>query len=550
MTETATTISVADFVAVLRRSGLVDDGKLRTALAGVDLQRVQAEDVAQLLIEAKLLTQWQAKQLLKGRHKGYRLGKYLLLGELGRGGMAKVFLARHETLLNLVAIKVLARQRLAKPSMIHRFLREARAAAQLNHPNIVRVFDVDADEDRNYLVMEYVRGRSVQDMVDDDGPLAFDKAVRFTREAALGLAAAHKHGLIHRDVKPANLLVEDDKLLRLSDFGLALAASEEEEDAPSLTMQHEEKVLGTADYIAPEQAINSHAIDARADLYSLGYTLYFMLTGQPPFPTGRIVERLTKHCTQEPEGIQHFRPDAPESLLAIVHKLTRKNANERYASAEAAAAALGDWLTRSATGTAEASPLHWSRASAAPRPSSQTLTGSAVDDELSLAPDEEEHDAPTPAVAAAKVVHHQRVKPESQPEELPELDAAALLADDRAEPGGVSDLLDDLPTLSPLPAGRTSDVHGSDVRMQTLEQARIDTATSGALPSRIDRRPPAKRSILVEFYAAMQRGEYPLWLLVGAGLILIGVGVAVAMSYVESRKDVEVEMPVYRRLEQ
>ena len=497
MTETAT-ISVPDFVAVLRRSGLVDDGKLRTALAGVDLQHVQAEDIAHLLTEAKLLTEWQARQVLKGRHKGYRLGKYLLLGELGRGGMAKVFLGRHETLLNLVAIKVLSRQRLAKPSMIHRFLREARAAAQLNHPNIVRVYDVDADEDRNYLVMEYVRGRSVQDMVDDDGPLALDKAVRFTREAALGLAAAHKHGLIHRDVKPANLLVEDDRLVKLSDFGLARAGNEEEDDAPSLTMQHEEKVLGTADYIAPEQAINSHAIDARADLYSLGYTLYFMLTGQPPFPTGRIVERLTKHCTLEPEGVRHFRPDAPESLLAIIHKLTRKNAAERYASAEAAAAALGDWLARSAIATNAASPASWSRSNVAARPSSQTLTSSTIDDELSLAPDEEENvdsaTAPVEPSIAAKQHEAKAGKREAKrgrqvahAEELPELDAAALLDDDHAI-GGVSDLLDDLPTLSPLAPGRTSDVHGSDVRTRSLEQARIDTSTSGALPSRIDRK--------------------------------------------------------------
>jgi serine/threonine protein kinase len=395
--------------------------------------------------------------------------------------------------------------------------------------------------------MEYIRGRSVQDIVDDDGPLSCERAARFTYEAALGLAAAHKHGLIHRDVKPANLLVEDEKLVRLTDFGLARAAGEEEADAASLTMQHDEKVLGTADYIAPEQAINSHAIDARADLYSLGYTLYFMLTGQPPFPTGRIVERLTKHCTQEPESISTFRSDVPESLLAIVNKMTRKRADERYSSADAVAEALSDWLAQPDAPSHGASvAAKWVRQSAAPaRPSSAVLSGSSIDDdELDLAPEDEKGVTAAASKPAATLTTAKTDRPL-----LPELSSKALVDDVQLQPlmGGLDELLDELPQALPCFAGSSSDVHGSDAQTHEIEQSRVDIAAGSTLPSRVDLQQKRDSSALGRFYGEMKRGEYPLWLLIGAGLIMGAVAMLVVWSYVSSNE--QVDLPAYKRLE-
>jgi serine/threonine protein kinase len=558
----AASISTPDFLNVLRASRLVDDSKLEAALRELDLATVSADDIAARLSELELLTSWHARQLLKGRFKGYRLGKYLLLDELGCGGMAKVFLARHETLRNLVAIKVLSLARMQKESMLLRFLREARAAAQISHANIVRVFDVDEQEGRHYLVMEYIRGRSVQDLVDEEGPLSFERAARFTLHAAEGLTCAHRAGLIHRDVKPANLLVEDGKTAKLSDFGLARAGAEEEDDKPSLTMQHDERVLGTADYIAPEQAINSHRVDARADQYSLGCTLYYMLTGQPPFPTGRIVERLTKHCTQEPEGVRTFRPDVPEELLQIVHKLTRKKPEERYPIMQEVADALTRFLARHVAGGSPDQGASASGVLRAQRPlviqPSKTYTDDS-DEILDLAP---EDDAPQKKEAAGRALRAKdSATSAAQGDSKAALNAgqaagksAAVPALDSLGGGLFDDLLNDIP-LAPLPAGPRpagesgADVHGSDVlAIAGGSNPLRDTATSRALPTGAADKPAASSAVnraaaksaatqpgmLAAMYQRALRGEYPLWLLVLAGLIFGGLIILLAWSFLSS----------------
>ncbi len=161
-----------------------------------------------------------------------------------------------------------------------RFQQEAKAIASLNHPNIVRAFDIDNENDTHYIVMEYVDGLDIQTLVKKNGPLSYDLVAEYTSQAAAGLQHAHDKGLIHRDIKPANLLVNREGVVKVLDLGLALFADDEQS---SLTMEHNDKVLGTADYLAPEQAINSHKIDFRADIYSLGCTMYYMLTGRPPF---------------------------------------------------------------------------------------------------------------------------------------------------------------------------------------------------------------------------------------------------------------------------
>ena len=255
--------------------------------------------------------------------------------------MSSVYLAEHVLMQRRVAIKVLPKHRVDDTSYLARFHREAQAAAALDHRNIVRAYDVDNDGDIHYLVMEYVEGRDLQQIVKDDGPLDYADAAEYIRQAAEGLAHAHEAGLIHRDVKPANLLVDQRNVVKVLDLGLARFT---DEDRASLTVAYDENVLGTADYLAPEQAIDSHGVDARADIYSLGCSLYFLLTGHPPFPDGTLPQRLMAHQKQPPPSIYKDRPDAPKDLVAICMKMMAKKADERYQSAAEAAAALGEWL--------------------------------------------------------------------------------------------------------------------------------------------------------------------------------------------------------------
>ena len=250
--------NVEGFIDLVRRSGLVEEDQFTGRSAGSDaFVRGRVPDVdllANRVVESGLITRWQADKLLEGRHKGFFLGKYKLLDLLGSGGMSHVYLAEHVLMQRRVAIKVLPKNRVEDSSYLARFHREAQAAAALDHPNIVRAYDVDNDGNNHYIVMEYVEGRDLQHIVKDDGPLDYVTAADYIRQAAEGLAHAHGAGLIHRDVKPANLLVNQKKVVKVLDLGLARFTGE---DKASLTVAYDENVLGTADYLAPEQALDS-----------------------------------------------------------------------------------------------------------------------------------------------------------------------------------------------------------------------------------------------------------------------------------------------------
>ncbi len=341
------TISTVDsFLDLVRRSGLVEKDQLNAVLVDLQHQAVgslpaDTDFVSSKLVEAGLLTRWQCDNILEGRHKGFFLGKYKLLDHLGTGGMSSVYLAEHVLMQRRVAIKVLPKNRVEDSSYLARFHREAQAAAALDHRNIVRAYDVDNDGNIHYLVMEYVEGRDLQLMVKEEGPLDYLTAADFIRQAADGLAHAHKAGLIHRDVKPANLLVDQKKVVKVLDLGLARFT---DEDHASLTVAYDENVLGTADYLAPEQALDSHGVDSRADIYSLGCSLYFLLTGHPPFPDGTLPQRLMMHQKQLPPSIFKDRPDAPQALVDICMKMMGKKPDQRYQSMFDVSAALADWL--------------------------------------------------------------------------------------------------------------------------------------------------------------------------------------------------------------
>ncbi len=346
-------LTAEKFLDFVERSGLVEKDQLTQALDALKQSDPTAfedgERLAERLIEAKLLTRWQCDSLLKGKYKPFFLGQYKLQGLLGQGGMSSVYLAEHTMMHCPRAIKVLPISRVDDSSYLARFKQEAIAAAQLNHPNIVQAFDIAEQDGRYYIVMEYVEGRDLQKLVKDSGPIDFDTAANYLRQAAEGLAYAHHKGLIHRDIKPANLLVDGRGVVKLLDLGLARFVDQK---MPSLTIAHDENVLGTADYLAPEQAVDSHGVDSRADLYSLGCTFYYLLTGHPPFPTGTLPQRIYMHQNKAPASIYEDRPDAPQALVDLCLRMMAKTPEARCQTADEIAAALTTWLAARNSGSA------------------------------------------------------------------------------------------------------------------------------------------------------------------------------------------------------
>ncbi len=380
------------------------------------------EKIGEELIARGVLTEWQTNKLIEGKHKGFVLGPYCIMKPLGQGGMGTVYLARHSVMRRLSAIKVLpSRSSQEDPSLLDRFYREAQAVAALDHPNIVRAYDLNKDVRRNtvvhYLVMEYVEGQDLQAKVDQGGVLPYREAAEYVRQSAEGLAHAHEAGLVHRDIKPANLLVDRKGVVKVLDLGLALFY--EEGQGTGLTNRLGDTVLGTVDYLAPEQAIDCHDVDARADIYSLGQTFYFLLTGRPPYPEGSVAQRLMAHQTKPADPIENQRPDAPPHLVAIIDRMTAKKREDRHQTAHEVAECLAAWLANQSSDSgflprvAPLRPAYRPSSSSTPtrllpptaRPSSvpddtRRSRASSVEDteaELQLAPLDDEGPSPRPS---------------------------------------------------------------------------------------------------------------------------------------------------------
>ncbi len=273
------------------------------------------------------------------------LPDFEILEEIGRGGMGIVYRARRLEDGGTFAVKVIRKDRLQHEEAVRRFRREAQAAARLCHPNIVTVFDSDRAGDTHYLVMEYVPGITLERQVEEQGPPTIAQACDFLRQAALGLQHAHEQALVHRDIKPSNLMVTPSSAgfqVKLLDMGVArvlqLGGGSPGESLSTLT--HGGSVIGTADYVAPEQLEDPHGADIRADLYSLGCTFYFLLTGQVPFPGGSLISKLDKQRWHAPTPPETLRGDLPPAVGRVVEKLMAKSPAERYQTPGALADAL------------------------------------------------------------------------------------------------------------------------------------------------------------------------------------------------------------------
>ncbi|HZU35922.1 MAG TPA: protein kinase, partial [Gemmataceae bacterium] len=277
--------------------------------------------------------------------------RYRVQESLGAGGMGTVYKAEHLLMGRTVALKVIHPALVARPGAVERFVREARAAARLSHPNIVTAYDAEQVGALHLLVMEHVEGVSLAHLVAAHGPLPITEACSAIRQAALGLQHAHERGMVHRDIKPHNLMRTPDGRVKVLDFGLANLVLESQpaqnepaafEGAGSLT--HADTIVGTPDYIAPEQARAAHAADIRADIYSLGCTLYFLLTGRPPFPEGNTREKMQAHQDATPRPIRELRPEAPPALARVLDRLLAKDPEARYQTPAEVAQALAPFI--------------------------------------------------------------------------------------------------------------------------------------------------------------------------------------------------------------
>jgi serine/threonine-protein kinase len=301
-----------------------------------------AAQAARYLVAAGLITHFQADRLLAGRTDGFVLGQYVIQEQVGCGAMGRVFKARHRAMNRPVAIKVLNPDVTRTAAARQAFGREVKAAARLNHPNVVTAYDANEIGDRSYLVLEFVDGPTLDALVRQRGPLPVGRACEIARQAACGLQHAHELGMVHHDLKPANLLVQrvwgadagpsplTPFTVKIADFGIARLAPTDSGGG----------LVGTPDYVAPEQARDPDLADHRSDLYGLGCVFYFLLTGRPPFPSLSRPEAVRRHASEEPVRVERLRPDVPPAVAAIVHALMAKDPAARPQSAAELAARL------------------------------------------------------------------------------------------------------------------------------------------------------------------------------------------------------------------
>ncbi len=323
-------------------------------------------ELGEYLVQIEWLTAFQLEALFEGRWEELNVGPYTILDQLGEGGVSQVYKAWDTNKGRIVALKVLRQSLTSNSDAVRQFQRELEAVTRLNHPNIIKTFDANQVGAIHYFAMEFVEGMDLHRFVEACGPLPVEQACEFMRQVGTGLQHAHQMGLVHRDIKPANLFLlhppvqgrwleslggvlpprrGPDPVVKILDWGLARLMrapgdTDPDQDSPAHLEAEKGMLIGTADYIAPEQARDASLVDTRADIYSLGCSFYFLLTGQPPFPTGSLMQKLMQHQKEAPLPVQKYRPDVPDEIVAVLDKMLAKAPEDRYQIPLLAIAAL------------------------------------------------------------------------------------------------------------------------------------------------------------------------------------------------------------------
>jgi serine/threonine protein kinase len=349
--------SLSTFVDTLITNRILSPDQLNTVTKEL-LGRIRdSRALAKELVQRGWLTIYQVNQIFQGFGRDLVLGHYRILDLLGEGGVARVFRALHTNKRVVVALKCVRKELLSNAEAVRQFQQETKTIASLSHPNIVQTLEADCVGGTYFLAMEYIEGTDLAKLVRVSGPLPVLVACDYIRQAALGLQHAHERCLVHRDIKPANMFLvippgqgdANDPMksaqlgatIKILDWGLAdmrLPAATGKQEAANTLMR--EETIGTADYLAPEQAVDATKVDIRADIYSLGCSFYYLLAGQPPFAGGSLLAKLLKHREAPPPSIQEKRPEAPAALSAVLNKMMAKKAEDRYRTPASVAAAL------------------------------------------------------------------------------------------------------------------------------------------------------------------------------------------------------------------
>ncbi len=367
-------ITTANLIQLLYQHRLLGREQIRALVALARSQNMNPRTLARALVQRDWLTVYQVNQVLAGHAATLGLGPYRILDRLGQGGQSQVFKARHTEYGWLTALKVIRSELLESLPARQQFLQEMEAMAQLDHPNVIQFFDADQCGDTFYCAMEYVEGTDLGKLVRLAGPQTPAAAAEYVRQAAVGLQHAHERNLIHRDIKPVNLILTHPSqepaggqateppapLVKILDWGLASLRPPSHKAGPGGAGG---AIIGTADYLSPEQAKNADAADIRSDIYSLGCTLYYLLTGQPPFPGNSLAMKVIQHQTAAPAPVEPFNPEVTTAFAAIVGRMMAKRPEDRYQTPAAVALALKPFCRKPAG--ASATPA---RSSLPPRP--------------------------------------------------------------------------------------------------------------------------------------------------------------------------------------
>jgi serine/threonine protein kinase len=320
------------FCSDVAQAGLLSPAEMQAVMELLPLDRKprDAQELIRELVRLHKLTVYQAQQIYQGQAKRLHLGNYLVLDKIGQGGMGMVLKAEHKRMRRVVALKVIRPRSIDSPSALKRFHREVEMAAQLVHPNIVTAYDADEADGTHFLVMEYVDGIDLSTLVKLEGPLPIETALTCVVQAARGLEYAHAKGIIHRDIKPRNLLLSRDGKLKILDMGLARVETSSGADQTDLTGSGQ--IMGTVDYMSPEQAINPKNADQRADIYSLGITLWYLLVGRLPYNGETVLEKLVAHREEPIPSLAVARRGVPRELDAVFGRMVAKKTQHRFAS--------------------------------------------------------------------------------------------------------------------------------------------------------------------------------------------------------------------------